>query len=107
VTIRSDGYVFSLAVDGSEPVLPDSVTQRVHRFSDRLGVRVTLRGLRHYAATQMLTGGVDLRTAAGRLGHSDGGTTTLRVYTHFLPAPDQRAAELLAGTVPHPQSSEE
>lgn len=63
---------------------------------------MTLRGLRHYAATQMLTGGVDLRTAAARLGHSDGGTTTLRVYTHFLPAPDQRAAELLARTVPRP-----
>lgn len=107
VTIRSDGYVFSLAVDGSEPVLPDSVTQRIRRLSNRLGVCVTLRGLRHYAATQMLTGGVDLRTAAGRLGHSDGGTTTLRVYTHFLPTPDQRAAELLAGTVPHPQPSKE
>ncbi|MGH3923890.1 MAG: hypothetical protein ACRDTT_13645 [Pseudonocardiaceae bacterium] len=50
----------------------------------------------------MLTRGVDLRTAAGRLGHGDGGTTTLRAYTHFLPAPDQRATEILAGIVPRP-----
>jgi hypothetical protein len=85
--IRSNGYVFSLAVDGSESALPDSITQRIHRLSNRLGVCVTLRGLRHYAATQMLTGELDLRTAAGRLGHSDGGTTTLRVYTHSCPPP--------------------
>ncbi|MGH8897256.1 MAG: site-specific integrase [Egibacteraceae bacterium] len=99
--VRPDGYVFSSAVDGRDPVLPDSLTQRIQRLSSRLGVHVTLRGLRHYAATQMLTRGVDLRTAAGRLGHGDG-TTTLRVYTHFLPAPDQRAAEILAGIVPRP-----
>ena len=102
VALRPDGYVFSSAVDGREPVLPDSLTRRIQRLSGHLGVHITLRGLRHYAATQMLTRGVDLRTTAGRLGHGDGGTTTLRVYTHFLPAPDQRAAEILAGTVPRP-----
>lgn len=100
--LRPDGYVFSSAVNGSDPILPDSLTRRIQRLSEHLGVHVTLRGLRHYAATQMLTRGVDLRTAAGRLGHGDGGTTTLRVYTHFLPAPDLRAAEILAESVPWP-----
>src|SRR6266545_6014471 len=31
--------------------------------------------LRHYSATELLAAGVDLRTVAGRLGHSEGGTT--------------------------------
>jgi integrase len=101
-TVRHDGFVFSLCPDGADPLVPDSVTNRIKRLSDRLGVHVTLRGLRHYAATELLTGGVDLRTVAGRLGHAGGGATTLRVYTHFMPTPDQQAAELLAQRIPRP-----
>ncbi|MGH8933467.1 MAG: tyrosine-type recombinase/integrase [Egibacteraceae bacterium] len=104
VLVRPDGFVFSTSPDGAEPIVPDSVTQRINRLARRLEVPVTLRALRHYAATQMLTRGVDLRTAAGRLGHGDGGTTTLRVYTHFLRGPDRRAAELLAGSIPRPRT---
>jgi hypothetical protein len=44
----------------------------------------------------MLSSGVDLRTAAGRLGHSGGGAVTLRVYAHRTRPTDQRAAQLLA-----------
>jgi hypothetical protein len=40
---------------------------------------------------------VRLATTAGRLGHSDGGATTLRVYASWTQPADQRAAELLAG----------
>jgi integrase len=104
VTLRPDGYVFSPVPDGSQPLMPDSVTGRLNRLSKKVGVKVNLRSLRHYAATEMLTNGVDLRTAAGRLGHGDGGTT-LRVYTHFLPAPDLKAAEVLANSVQRPPSS--
>lgn len=80
------------------------MTGRLNRLSKRLGVKVNLRSLRHYAATEMLTNGIDLRTAASRLGHGDGGTTALRVSTHFLPAPDLRAAQVLARSVPRPRS---
>ena len=53
--------------------------------------------MRHYNATQqMLTGGIDLRTAAARLGHGGGGHMTLRVYAHRTRPSDQRAAEILA-----------
>lgn len=102
VELRPDGFVFSLSPDGAEPVVPDSMTQRINRLSARLDIHVTLRSLRHYAATQMLTRGIDLRTAAGRLGHGDGGTTTLRVYTHFLRGPDRQASQVLAGSIPRP-----
>jgi len=79
------------------PLVPDSVTNRIKRLYDRLGIRVTLRGLRHYAATQLLTGGVDLRTVASRLGHAGGGATTLKVYTHFMPTPDHQAQNYSRG----------
>jgi integrase len=105
VPLRPDGYVFSASPDGADPCLPDSVSQRVGRLAKRMGIEVTLRSLRHYAATEMLTSGVDLRTVAGRLGHGEGGATTLRVYTHFVPAPDRRAAEALARTVSRPTGS--
>jgi len=45
-----------------------------------LGINTHLHALRHYAATELVTSGVDVRTVAGRLGHGGGGTTTLRVY---------------------------
>jgi hypothetical protein len=55
-----------------------------------------LKNLRHFNATQLLAAGVDLRTTAGRLGHSDGGATTLRVYASRTRRVAQKAAELLA-----------
>jgi hypothetical protein len=46
--------------------------------------------------SMLLAAGVDLRTTAGRLGHGDGGATTLKVYARGTRPADQRAAELLA-----------
>ncbi len=40
----------------------------------------TLRSLRHYNATQMLAAGIDLRTAAGRLGHAGGGLLGMQEF---------------------------
>lgn len=56
--------------------------------------------LRHYSATELLTGGVDLRTVAGRLGHGGGGTTTLKVYAAWVSAADQRAALIMLDRMP-------
>jgi integrase len=102
-SLRGDGYVFSDVPGGSTPLLPDSVTQRFRRLARRLGVRTTLHSFgRHYAATQLLAAGVDLRTVAGRLGHGGGGATTLRVYASFVAAADRRAAELLGQQLNRP-----
>jgi integrase len=102
-SLRADGYVFSDAPGGSTPLLPDSVTQRFRRLARRLGVRTTLHSFgRHYAATQLLAAGVDLRTVAGRLGHGGGGATTLRVYASFVAAADRGAAELLGRQLTRP-----
>jgi integrase len=102
-SLRGDGYVFSDTPGGGAPLLPDSVTQRFRRLARRHGVPATLHSFgRHYAATQLLAAGVDLRTVAGRLGHGGGGATTLRVYASFVAAADRRAAELLGQQLNRP-----
>jgi integrase len=92
-------YVFSRAVDSSEPSAPDGWTQAFVRLRDRLGLRhVKLHHLRHYAATTALAGGVDVRTVAGRLGHSQP-TLTLRTYAHVVEAADRSAANVIGSTL--------
>ena len=96
VILAADRYVFSSDGFGGRPWPPDTVTHWFRRVSSAAGVDCTLRSLRHYNATQMLAAGIDLRTAAGRLGHAAGGAMTLKVYAHRTRPADQRAAELLA-----------
>ncbi|TMR95580.1 tyrosine-type recombinase/integrase [Nonomuraea basaltis] len=50
--------------------------------------------LRHTAASAWLAAGVDIRTVAEFLGHSDPGFT-LRIYTHFLPSASDRARKAM------------
>ncbi len=95
--LNEDGYVFSRDGFGELPWIPDTVS---HWFRDVVaaaaGVDATIESMRHYNATQMLTGGIDLRTAAARLGHRGGGHMTLRVYAHRTRPSDQRTGEILA-----------
>jgi integrase len=100
IPLPSDSYVFSLKPEGSQPLVPDSVTQRYDRMAKSLGIKTTLHKLRHYSATELINAGVDIRTIAGRLGHGGGGATTLRVYTAWLSEADQRAAKNLAVRLP-------
>jgi integrase len=103
VRLSDEAFVFSFDPAGRQPMHPDSVTHRFSRLARRLGLRTRLHDLRHYAATQLIAGGVDLRTVSGRIGHAGGGATTLRVYTQFLAAADRRAAEVLEKTLRRPR----
>ncbi len=53
------------------PISPDTVTHYVRKIATKAGVDTHLHGLRHFAAAQMIGGGHDVRTVAGRLGHRD------------------------------------
>lgn len=92
--VPDDAYVFSPDPAGTVPWNPDTVTHRYRRYADRVGIRSSLKELRHYSATQLLHAGVDLNTVAGRLGHAEGSTTP-RFYAQFIPLADQRAATVI------------
>jgi integrase len=100
LALTDDAFVFSLAVDGSVHLKPDSVSQRYARLARRLGISTTIHKLRHYSATELISAGVDVRTVAGRLGHGGGGTTTLKVYAAWVSESDQRAATSLFARLP-------
>jgi integrase len=94
-TLPDDAFIFSPAVDGSQPWRPDGVSLALRRMRTRLGATSgTLLSLRHFAATQLLAAGIDIRTVAGRIGHSQP-STTLNRYTEWLQARDQDAAETI------------
>ena len=98
-TLSSDGFVFTDDPTGRVPWQPDRVTQAFGRLCRSQGLKgVRLHDLRHFAATRLLTSGVDVRTVSGRLGHADA-STTLGVYAHFLQTADSIAAEILGDMV--------
>jgi integrase len=60
-------------------------------FCEENGFDASFHTLRHTAAIAMLSSGVDVRTAAGRLGNTPG--VLLKTYSHFVPSSDEAAAE--------------
>jgi integrase len=98
--LESDAYVFSNDPESFVPLNPEGVTQRYKRMAASLGIDTTLKSLRHYTATELISQGVDVRAVAGRLGHGGGGATTLRVYTAWTSEADQRAARVVSGRMP-------
>ena len=72
---RRGEYVFAKNLDGTEPIRPDDL-------SDRLAIArgksaLTFLDLRHYVATTLLDAGVPYRTVADLLGNSE---VTLRLH---------------------------
>lgn len=86
------GFIFSESPLGSEPLVPDVVTQRYAKVAKSLGIRSHFHTLRHFHATQSIAGGFDAVTVGQRLGHSNP-TVTLKFYAHAL---EQRDRDLAA-----------
>jgi integrase len=84
---------------------PDSLGQAFGRLGRAEGIEgVTLHTLRHFSASVLIASGRDVRTVAGRLGHSDA-TTTLRVYSHMVEGRDRDAADFLGQLMSAGQSA--
>jgi integrase len=96
VELSDDAYLFSNDAAHSQPWNPDWATHKVADAAAAAGVKLDIKGGRHYTASQLLAGGFDLRNTAARLGHSGGGATTLRHYADPVPEVDRRAAAYLA-----------
>ena len=106
VAMGADAFVWSQAPDYSEPLKPGRITARFSELRRELGPQsVRLHHLRHFAATVMLAGGVDVRKVAGRLGHSRP-TLTLQTYAHFMDVTDRRAAAILGESISPEQTSD-
>lgn len=106
VELPPDSYVFSPDPLGERPWNPDWVTHKVTEIARTAGVALNVKALRHYSASQLLAGGIDLRNTAARLGHGGGGATTLRHYADPVSEVDRRAAAYLAQlTAPRPSSA--
>ncbi len=106
VRLEPAAYVFSGDLVGATPWNPDWVTHKVAEIAGTVGVSLNIKALRHYTASQLLAGGIDLRNTAARLGHGGGGATTLRHYADPVSEVDRRAAAYLAQLTGPPSSGE-
>ena len=98
-TVDNDAFVFSREPNGGTPWTPDRVTKRFASIREELGYdNMRFHDLRHFAATRLMAAGVPVRTVSGRLGHANP-STTLSVYSHFVAASDQEAANVMGKLV--------
>ena len=104
--LESDAFVFSRRPGGTQPLRPDNCTWTFQKLLRRTGLSgFSLKdATRHLAATRLVAAGVDIRTVAGRLGHARA-STTLDVYSHWLPGRDRDAAAILGQLLDAPESS--
>jgi len=93
IAVTSETPIFSY--DLVEPMRPDTVTHYFKRVSLKVGLDTHFHALRHFAGTYMVSGGVDPRAAAYRLGHANP-HTTLKTYAAPLPERDEDAGGVLA-----------
>ena len=75
-------WVFPHYANPSEPLHPDSAYTKLKTMLKRAGLPlIRFHDLRHTFATHAMQGGVDAKTLAGILGHTDA-SFTLDTYTH-------------------------
>lgn len=91
-------WILSRRADGGAPVFPSGISNAFRRVARKAGLPHHLHELRHWAATTAIVGGTDVRTVAGRLGHSNP-ALTLRTYAKFIEAADEKAAAMLSAAL--------
>jgi len=105
VEVAAEGFIASSWPDCSRPLNVDTFSSTVGGLCAEctednprgLGIpHVHLHSLRHFAATELLAGGVSPSDTAHLLGHADGGQLALRTYAHATDERQRRAAGVLA-----------
>ena len=86
-------WVFT--VDGQRPWRTDYVTLALARLQQDQDDPIHIHQLRHFAATQWIGAGIDPKTVSHLLGHTNV-STTLNIYTAYLPTKGQEAADVMA-----------
>jgi integrase len=91
--LAEDALVF--ATFEGEPLSLNGVSKAWAQVADDCGVGdVTLHGLRHTHASQLIDAGVDIVTISKRLGHASP-AITMKVYAHLFQQTDAKAAEAI------------
>lgn len=80
------GYL--LTYEGDEPVRPQTMASQLQTLGKRCGLVVTTHSFRRAAATQLVAAGVDVDSAARRLGH----TKEVMLGSYVLGAEDRQQA---------------
>ena len=89
------GYMFTTPL--GTPHHPDNISKTFTKLVRQINItRISLHGLRHTHATQLLAAGVNPRVVSERLGHADV-AFTLQTYGHVLPGQQRAAADAAAG----------
>jgi integrase len=95
VDLAPNAFLFSFDPAGREPWRPNYVTRRFIRLRDQLGLDgLRLHDIRHFATTQLLAAGIDVKTVSSRHGWANA-TMPLNRYGHFVAAADARAAAVM------------
>lgn len=79
--------------DGNHHI-PRHLTRYFQSLVHRLGIDITLHGLRHSHATTLIAQGVPVKVVSERLGHSTV-VITQDTYTHVLPHMQRQAADTI------------
>jgi integrase len=93
--MKADDYLFPSPRRMDQHVHPDTVTHFFKNAAKAAGRDEHLHQLRHFAATQLIAAGHDVKTVQGRLGHRSA-TTTLNIYARQWERNDRAAARTLS-----------
>jgi integrase len=102
--LSDDALVFPDNLEGA-PRSPNAITKAWAAAAEALGVPdVTLHGLRHTHASQLIDAGVDIVTISKRLGHASP-NVTLQVYAHLFKNSDAKAADAINAALAGPRQA--
>jgi integrase len=98
--VDPDGHMFTWP-DG-QPLWPQTITRWFKNHCTAAGLpTIGVHGLRHTAATWLISSGESPKVVSQRLGHSHV-SITLQLYSHVLPGHDRAAADKFGSAIDGP-----
>lgn len=103
VVVGADAYIFSADIEGVKPRWPSTASRALRTLCDKLQIEsISMRDMRRFVASAMVTGGVDITTETEMLGH--GATVALTHYTRSDRAALQRASRVVVDSLSRAQA---
>ena len=91
---------FLFVKDNGEPMIPDSITAWLRKFSAHHDLpHIHPHMFRHSMASILISNGKDIVSVSKRLGHA----TTTDIYSHIIQEADEQASECLADIMLRPK----